>query len=55
MSLKYRGPYVWNMLLQININPDSPEASFVKLLKVCILNGSLAMCMMKAILSTLCV
>ena len=37
MSLKYRGPYVWNMLLQLNINPDSSEASFVKSLKVCIL------------------
>ena len=55
MSLKYRGPYVWNMLLQLNINPDSSEASFVKSLKVCILNGSLVMCRMKAILSTLCV
>ena len=46
MSFKYTGPYVWNMLLQLNINPDSSEASFVKSLKVCILNGSLAMCKM---------
>ena len=54
-SLKYRGLSVWNMLLQLNINPGSSEASFVKSLKVCILNGSLGMCRMKAILSTLCV
>ena len=55
MSLKYRGPYVWNMLLQLNINPDSSDASIVKSLKVCILNVSLAMCRLKATLNTVCV
>ena len=35
----YRGPVIWNKILGIQINPDTPEVSFKKALKQCIHNG----------------
>ena len=52
MSLKYRGPFIWNCLLHLKINPDSSEASFIKSLKISIHNGSLEICRMKFSLRT---
>ena len=38
-KLSYKGPYVWNQIMKININPNTSEAVFVKAVKQCIKVG----------------
>ena len=40
-SIRYRGAIVWNSILKLDINPDTSEAVFVKIIKKCIMNGAL--------------
>ena len=40
-SICYRGAIVWNLILKLDINPDTSEAVFIKTIKKSITNGSL--------------
>ena len=40
-SISYRGPLIWNMIINTGINTDVSEAVFTKSLKKRIMNGSL--------------
>ena len=40
-SIRYRGTIVWNLILKLDINPDTSEAVFIKTIKKGITNGSL--------------
>ena len=40
-SISYRGPLIWNMIINTGINTDNSVAVFTKSLKKCIINGSL--------------
>ena len=40
-SISYKGPLIWNMIINTGINTDVSEAVFTKSLKKCIMNGSL--------------
>ena len=40
-SIRYRGAFVRNSILKLDINPDTSEDVFVKTIKECIMNGAL--------------
>ena len=40
-NIRYRGAIVWNLIMRLDINPDTSEAVFVKTIKKSITNGSL--------------